>query len=878
MNPTFTLRTYLKNVAIVLLLCLNFNVYAQRPSGQGGGDRSSWNVGRFYGKVVDEKGKGIGFATVQLFGKRFNKETKSVEEGLIAGQITEDNGDFSLEKLPTKGKFTLKISVLGYATTETEVSFGGSEDGQKRPTAPGQGNSSQWGGGMAGKFDKDLGNITLSTEAQTLDEVVVKGEAANVQLALDRKIFKVDKDASATGGTAEDALRNVPSLSIDLDGNLTLRNAAPQLFVDGRPTTLTLDQIAADEIESIEVITNPSAKYEASGGQAGIVNIVLKKERRLGYNGNLRAGIDSQTGANLGGNINLREGKVNVFLSGNYFGRNRTGENETDRQNLFGEPNTNILQLGEDESTGFFSSIRGGLDWFINNRSTITFEGSYRLGNFDSENLLSTQTDSLFDELSMSQSIRDTESERTFGGVRGGVLFKHLFPKEGKEWTADVTYAQFDFDNLSNFETSFSNTNVNSLEKQEGEGSTTFITLQTDYVEPIGESAKLEIGARATFREQENNNANLVFDEDSGAFVRIPNFADVYEYTDDVIAGYVTFSKQIDQWGFMGGLRAESSQYTGTLPEGDQTFENDFPLSLFPSAFVTYNINESDNIQMSYSRRINRPGFFNLIPFTDFSDSLNLRRGNPDLVPEFTNAFEITYQNIFEKGDNVLISAYVKSASNLITTFQTTEFDADLDREVVIQTFENANSSIAYGAEFTVRNSFLKHFELVSNLNLYNSRVDASNVEEDLINNQFTWFLKENLKINIPKIFTVQIDAQYQSRAAFSPSNNNGRFRHWRRATNTAQGYTLAYWFANVSLRKSIMKRKMTLTLSVSDIFRTRETGTHSESDLFIQDTWRIRNPQLVRLNVSYRFGKPDVSLFKRKNNNRGSEGSDLMN
>lgn len=870
-------------LVLILSLLTTLGLFAQPRSGRswGGADNSARNIGRFYGKVVDENGKGIGFATIQLIGKQFDRQTKKLKEGLIAGQITEENGDFSLEKLPIRGEFTLKISVLGYASMEKTVSFGvsGGKPQKGQGGRPSQGRGS-WGGSMGGaNFDKDLGNIMLNPDVKTLKEVVVKGEAANVQLALDRKIFKVDKDASAAGGTAEDALKNVPSLSVDLDGNLTLRNASPQLFVDGRPTQLSLDQISADEIETVEVITNPSAKYDASGGQAGIVNIVLKKNRRIGYNGSVRAGVDSRGGVNGGGNINLREGKVNIFLSGNYFGRKRVGETETRRENLFGNPLTNVLQLGEDDNGGFFSSLRGGFDWFVDNRNTVTFQGAYRRGQFDSDNLLNTTTDTLLSGFTnSSQSIRTTDRDRGFQGVGGSILYKHNFPKQGKFLTADINYNRFTNNNLSLFETEFLESGFSSRERQEGGGGSTFITIQADYEEPIGKNGKIELGARGAFRDYENSNANLVFDPDQNQFIRIFNFADEYSFKDDILAAYVTFSQEFKKWGYQVGLRAESSRYTGTLPEAQATFENDFPFNLFPSAFITRRLNEADNIQLSYTRRINRPSFFNLIPFTDFTDSLNLRRGNPDLIPEFTNSVELTYQNIFDKGDNLLVSAYFKQASNLITTFQVNEFDETLGQEVVVTTYENSNSSLAYGVELTVRNTFAKIFELTSNLNLYNSRVDASNIEEGLINEQFTWFLKENLRIKIPKLFTLQINGQYQSRAAFTPSNNSGRFRGWRRNTNTAQGYTKDFWFIDVSIRKDILKRKGSLTLSVSDVFRSRQTGSFTESEFFIQDSWRLRNPQLVRLNFSYRFGKMDASLFKRKNTKIDNSGSEMMN
>jgi outer membrane receptor for ferrienterochelin and colicin len=198
-------------------------------------------------------------------------------------------------------------------------------------------------------------------------------------------------------------------------------------------------------------------------------------------------------------------------------------------------------------------------------------------------------------------------------------------------------------------------------------------------------------------------------------------------------------------------------------------------------------------------------------------------------------------------------------------------------REVLISSSINSNSSEAYGVEFTVRNTITKDIELTSNINLYNSKVDASNIEVGLVNEQFTWFAKENLTVKLPADFRLQITGEYQSKAAFTPSSGEGRFRGWGGSSNTAQGYSLANWFVDVAVRKDLFKRKASLSVSMNDIFRSRRMGSYSESAFFIQDSWRLRNPQVVRVNLSYRFGKPDTSLFKRKNTNQSNQGSDMM-
>lgn len=840
---------------LVLVLLLVVGVYtvdyAQRPTGNGGWNRGgAAATGRFYGKVVDEDGKGVGYAAVQLYELKQAPETEEQMETLVSGQITADNGDFSLENVPARGNYLLKISFLGYGDIEQSVAF------------------------ERGNFDQDLGNISLVADAENLEEVVVTGQASTVTLALDRKVFKVEKNAMAAGGTAEDALKNVPSLSVDLDGNVTLRNSSPQIFVDGRPTTLTLDQIPADAIESVEVITNPSAKYDASGGQAGIVNIVMKKNRSLGYNGSVRLGGDTQGGYNVGANLNAREGKVNAFMSFNLNSRASRSESETFRQNLVGDPLTNVTQTSTGDFVGQFMNGRAGIDWFVDNRNTFTITGSATRGKFTPENIINIRTDSIFPgRTSFSDALRISESEREFRNLGASVLYKHLFPKKGKELTADFNYNRISIDGTGNFTTEYPS--VTSRERQENSGGTNFVTAQADYVEQLNPSMKLEAGVRAAIRSFDNNNANYVYNNSEAEWVRRSTFADEYQFEDNVFAAYTAFSHDLGKWGYQVGLRAESSTYTGNLPESDTQFKNNFPMSLFPSAFLTRKLNDLDVLQFSYSRRINRPNFFQLLPFTDFSDSLNLRRGNANLLPEFTNSLEATYQNFFQSGDNLLVSVYYKQASDLITSYQFQEFDQDLNRDVIITSYANSSNSIAYGVEFTLRNNFGKAVELTSNLNLYNSRVDASNVEEGLVNERFTWFAKENINIQLPKGFMLQLSGEYQGPAAFTPSDGGGR--HWRGVTNSAQGYTIGRGYVDAAIRKDLFNRKANLTVSINDIFGTRKSGSHSESEFFIQDSWRLRAPQQVRVNFSYRFGKVDASLFKRKNNRMNSEGMDMM-
>ncbi len=855
---------------ILLLLCLPLLLNAQQP----GFDPTKAANGRFYGKVVDEKGSGIGYATVKLYGKKIDPSSKQLQEVLLGGQLTAENGDFSLDRIPTVGEFKLVISFIGFTEIEKVVSFG---------TGPAAGGPPKPGGPPAGfgPTEKDLGNLVLTSNA-TLEEVVVSTQAANATLSLDKKIYRVDKDVTAEGGTAQDALKNVPSVSVDADGSVTLRNGAPQIFVDGRPTTLTLDQIPAASIESVEVITNPSAKYDAGGGTAGILNIVLKKDRRLGYNGSVRTGTDSRLGYNLGGDLNARAEKWNFFFSGNLNRMQNVNEGITFRSNRsssFQLPTVENTQEIDGRMKGYFANLRSGIDWLIDNRNTLTFSGSLTQGQFNPTSDITVKTDSLSDLWIRSESyLRLADVNRQFQNLGGAVLFKHLFPKQGAEWTADFNFNQITSKGDNQFSSQFSN-GLSSLEQQKADGSGTIYTLQSDLVYPVFNNWKVESGVRAAVRRNFSNNFNFRWNPATQIWEQSSTLTDRYSYDDDVYAAYATLGKQFKGWSAQIGLRAESSFYTGRLTDRDSSFSINYPVSLFPSAFLTRQLSESSSLQWAYTRRVNRPNFFQTLPFIDFADSLNLRLGNPQLLPEFTQSLEMSYQKIFSRNHSLLASVYYRRASDLITSYLTTTLSSELDRELIITTYANADYSQAAGLEFTFKNTFFKILDLTSNWNFFYTEVNANNVESGLVTERTSALIKEILQIRLKKGWSLQLNGEYRTRAAYTPIVSTDQFRgpHGSGITNTAQGYSIANWYMDVSVKKELLDRKATLTLSINDPFSSRRTGTYSSSALFLQDTWTLRNPQMVRLNFSYRFGKADSSLFRRKNTKVEMGGSDMM-
>jgi len=882
----------MKKVIILFLgiLCGLASV-AQFPGvGPGGGKGQSIpNIGHIYGKIVDSAGKPIGDVSVILLQNKFDSVSKKRKDVLFKGISTKANGEFSFEELPLFGALKLKISALGYKPVEQTVAFqmkmppGGAAP--KQSGDPSQAMNAM--SGMLNSIDKDLGNIKLVTDTKQLEAVTVTASKPTLKLDIDKKVYNVEKDLVNAGGTALDVMKNVPSVNVDIDGNVKLRNATPQIYIDGRPTTLTLDQIPADAIESVEVITNPSAKFDASGGGAGILNIVLKKNRKTGYNGNLRAGVDSRGGINAGGNFSLRQNKFNITAAG-FLNQNRgVTRGTTDRHN-FTDTATSLHQSNYDKNKGAFMFGSLGLDYFISNRTTISLTGIKVHGKFTPIQELNVYTDILFPDSTVSgYSTRNTNSTREFNAHGLQLGFKHLFPKEGETITADLNYFAGRNQNSSLYTTDYFDngpgSGINGLQQQKvnGDGTNKFITVQTDYVHPFNAKTKLEAGLRVNVQHIINNQYNYLDKLGIDSFNLVPSASTNYKNTNQVYAGYLSFTSAIKDFGYQVGFRAESSEYSGELLNTKQNFGNKYPISLFPSVFLSQKFKNKQEIQLSYTRRINRPNFFQLIPYTDYTDSLNITRGNPNLVPEFTNSLEFSYSKTLKGNNTFLASVYYKQTNNLITRFLDTAGNPVSGKRDIINTYINANSSRTMGAEFTSVNTLTKWWDLTTNINIYNSKINTDNTNQPSQNALWSWFAKLNTTFKLPAKLKLQLTGIYQSKTNLPVNQGGGGFGGppggGGPSQSASQGYIASFWSTDAALSKSFLKNDAaSISVSISDIFRTRWSKQHSESIFFVQDYNRLRDPQLVRVNFTWRFGKLDVSVFKRKNlNNSGS--SDAM-
>jgi len=809
----------MKKILLLLLatFLLPFAVFAQQQGGRRphAGGKMGGAAGTVTGKVVDAANKGVGFATVGILNAR--------DSSVVGGVLTKENGDFSVDQIPL-GSFILRINYIGYDPVFHHFTL------------------------KPGNTSADLGNFKLKSSTSTLKTVNVTANKPAYTMSLDKKIFDVSKSLTTVGGDATDVLKQVPSVNVDIDGNVSLRNGSPTIFVDGKRTTLTLDEIPAESIAKIEVITNPSAKYDAEG-MSGIINIVLKKDRKPGINGRLRAGGDTRGGYNGGGNLNIYHNPFNLSLS--YFVHDRNGpySGVTDRHNLFND--SWLHQTTDGKRGGLFQMGRIGLDYFMDNRNTFSVEGGIGGGSFKSHETLNSLYQNSGQDLD-SASYRKTYDDHIFKFYSGDFSYKHTFAKEGHVLTADLNIRKSDNGGHGNYNTQFyDNTGkpMNELASQKNntDGSSTYFDGQVDYENPLTKNSKIAAGLKTTIRN--DNSTYDVFDLDQGGKFNFNDYlSSDYKYDEKIYAGYVQFSSQIDKFGYQLGLRAEQYQYDGTIPsEGLKFTPQKDKLGLYPSVYLTYKVTEQDQFQLNYSRRVDRPNFWQRIPYTDYSDPQNLRKGNPDLKPEYTNSFELSY-NKFIGQTNLMATLYFRNTNNEITNY-TEPFNNSTD--TLISYAINAHTSNSYGAEFTAQTQITNWWNITANLNLFQTEITANVKSQDLSNNKFSWFGKLNSEMKLPASFSVQLTGRYNAPIA------------------TPQGTVKNFGSVDIGVKKDFLKKKnASLTLGLSDIFNTEKRESYTQiPEVYTQTSLRRRASRFLRLNFSYTFGKQDFTLFKRKNN-----------
>ena len=845
-------------VTHIILLLLSYNAaYAQIEREANESNESveiviKQNV--VYGKLIDStSGKGIEFASVQLFIKKANKN-----DSLISAMLSLPNGDFRFSKISSNNELKLVVSAAGYEPVVKEIVF--DKNANKN-------------------INLDLGNITLATDIQVLKGVVIQTRKPALELGVEGKVFNVDKSLISVGGTAVDLMRNIPTLSVDIDGNVELRNSTPQIFVDGRPTILTLDQIPADQIEKVELITNPSAKYDAASS-GGIINIVLKKNKRIGLNGVVSAGVGTPKLYNGNLNLNLRQGKFNFYSSTGFNKSGGIAKGNTRRENKEnGITNNYFNQDTRNERNNNFVSFRFGLDYFIDNRNTLGITHNISNGKFRN---YETQDQEYLNDSKVLEYYGERYAEGAYSSNRSGtgLNFKHNFPEQGKELTADINYnygpgSENSFINNTFYFPNGSLYEPTTLVRNDGTNKNDQLTFQIDFVNPVNDNKKIETGFRSYSNKY--NSVYGAFAINNGLEIKLP-LSNNYKYTENITAAYFAYAGKKDKISYKVGLRAEYSKFDGELIDSAFKFGYEYPSgsknlwdAFFPSASFSKEIGEDDQIQVNYTRRIRRPRFWQLNPFIDINDPSNLRQGNPSLRPEFINSFEVNYNKNYKNG-NFLASVYFRNNPDDITQYSDTisaaqyaQLDnAAVDPNAILNTYINANTTNRYGAEFTLQQKFGENFEITPSVDLQYRTVNANVKGLDLSNEGFNWEAK--------------LTANYKIVAENKSFFNDMSFQlmgEYESPEVIPQGKRAAQYQVDLAMRKDFLKNKKgTLTFAVNDLFNTNRDGVIYDTERFYQTSFRRRNVRNVRLTFSYKFGDANFSLF-RKGNDRGGGDDD---
>jgi len=810
---------------------------------------------RLYGKVVDGKTKkGVEAVSVQVI---ISNPASPGADSVLAGMLTKPNGDFSFTNLPLPDYFAVRFTAVGFGEFIEQVVL------DRKP-------------GQEANFQKDLGNIELGSDADLLGAVTVVAQRPTMQMGIDRQIYNVDKTLTATGGSAVDIMRSIPSVTVDAEGNVELRNSSPTIFVDGRPTVLTLDQIPSEDIEKIELITNPSAKFDAASS-GGIINVVLKKNRRLGLNGRVSAGagIPEVLHSNL--SLNLRQGKFNFFASGNYNQSGGVAKTEAFRQNkVNGVRQDYFNQVSETERSRKFTSARFGVDFFADNRNILSLsqhfvKGRFKSGEEQKQDYLDVQ------KTLLRYGNRITDGFGQFDRSNTRLNYTHKFPKSGQELNADVSYNKGKGKNGSSIDnylyypdgSAYADPN---LVRRDGHNSNDQLTMQIDYENPISEHSKIEMGLRGFI----NNNASVLdaFSLVNGSQVKLPLSSNV-RYKESIYAGYITYTGKVKEIRYQAGLRSEFSNFDGTLVDSARSFGYKLPLDLgsifdglFPSLYLSKSINESQELQLNFSRRVRRPNFWQLNPFIDINDPMNLSQGKPGIEPEYTNSFEFNYNNRYTDG-NFLASVYFRNNQGDITNYSDTISEsvykelnnAGVDPNAILNTYINAQYTNRMGSEFILQQKLGK-LELIPSLNLQYRKVKAVVGDLDLNNEGFNWRSKLTANYKLESPLGALNGMNFQARGEYSSPRV------------IPQGKIKSQYEVDLAIRKEFLKKNAaSVTLSVDDLFNTDRFGQIYDTETFYQDSYRRWNVRSFRLIFSYRFGDSDFSLFGNRQKEDGHSG-----
>ena len=809
-----------KIVLFISILAISLSSFAQ--GGQGGGRGQGQNMpknGIIKGLVIDSQTKKpVPFATVAIFSKR--------DSSVVDGVMTSEDGTFIFENLKY-GKYYLTANFIGYyKETLNEIKV------------------------YPKQITYDCGIIKLKQGDRDIDGVEVVGEASAIQYKIDRKVINVSKNINASGGTLVDVLESTPSMNVDIDGNVTMRGSSNfTVLIDGKPSVLDandiLNQIPASTVETIEIITNPSAKFDPDG-TAGIINVITKKKQLSGFSGivNVSYGTGDKHSADF--LFNYKTKKINFFVGADYGKRTHNGEGKFLRETYLTE-STQFLSTATEMSHGREGySGKIGFDYYIAKNTTLTLSGKY--GHFEyARNMYS-------DNHIYSSPTTIDEYSRTEGlfGVSGPYYsgtfdLKHNFAnKKGHNVSATVDYSFRDGGQVNNNSETPVDADGNiiangNLVKTFQDRSRVRWRISADYELPLKNDNKFEAGIQNRIMSAGGDYIYDEFDYDSDNWITNTDFSNEMTFIRNIYGAYSTYTGKVLGIGYKAGIRGE---YTYRIIEQHTTNE-EFSINrpdYFPSLHLSKELPKDQQILASYSKRIRRPRHWYLNPYPSYSDSYYYRVGNPDLGAEYVDSYELNYQKTFSK-TFFTIELYYRKTNDAITQTQTLQ-----DNNVMLLTFENLDKTYAYGTEISVNTPITKWWKVFANANFYQYYIQ-SNTEGLIDGNSTNYDFRVNSTFMFSKTSRLQINGMYNA------------------PTVTAQGTREGFYMFDFAYRQEFFKRKLSMVFKVRDPFQTAKYVTTYEGESFYSINEYYREAPVFTISLSYK-----INNFKPERKSRNGE------
>lgn len=717
----------------------------------------------------------------------------------------------------------------------------------------------------------DLGITELVDEKRAIDEVVIQGRTPELQLGIDKKIFDVSQSTISTGGTAQDLLGNVPTLQVDAEGNVSLRGSNVRILIDGKESAMAggdvtrlLQSLPADVISKVEIITNPSAKYDAEG-QTGIVNIVLKKNMRTGFNGTVTTSAGNYDNYMAGIDLNYRDTKFNYFGGYNFNHRQSVGERTTRNVGLIDGQETAASQVTntdvENSRLGKNHSIRFGADYFAAENTTLSVASNVSIRDNDRKEdiLYSYRNVPGFGTLSPRTS-RQSEQDL---GYDISFDFKQGLKREGEELSANVTYGNDSEDGTNDYFQTYDNGRDRDERKNITSEAGKNWNFQLDYVLPLGENHKLEAGYRTMLR---NSDESQLSDTllPSGVFGRDYRVSNDFVMNSGVHALYVNYQRMLtERLGAQLGLRAEDAYLNTTLTDftpglSEEERVTKGPLDYFrvyPSLFLTYDVNdEGDKVQLNYSRRVQRPRGWQVNPFVNLSDETNLRQGNPLLMPEDIHAVELSFAKFYDNW-NFISSAYYRRVNDMVQPIQYGLEDPIAEPYLLerpnrtFSRWENVGNRNNLGVEVISKVTINKWWDATGNLNVFYNRINANTNFNNISVSNYSWSSNLTTNVKIRSSLSAQVRGEYRS------------------SMKTVQGTFKSMSGVDLAIRQDVLKGKGSLVFNVRDVFDKRRFGSETILPARYIDSNMRWNKRTFGLTFSYRFGIQDLSKSKNQEN-----------